>query len=235
MDHLKTEAAANMQFKQGTHVFTSDNHDVGTVDRVILDPRTDEVNGLVVRKGWLFTEDRVVPIGMEATATEDRVILRRSEAIIEDLPEFEETYYVPAGERDYHAGTVVGSESYAEPLYNYPPAGTAWWGYGAYLGAPPVDVRPDYAERVHKNIPEGMVAVKEGARILSLDGDHVGSVEEIFTDAETNHATHIIISQGLLFKDRKLIPTNWVKEAGEDEIILTVNTQLIDSLPEYQG
>ncbi|MFN8447928.1 MAG: PRC-barrel domain-containing protein [Anaerolineae bacterium] len=40
-----------MQFKQGTHVYTSDNQDVGTIDRVVLDPQNDEVVGLVVRKG----------------------------------------------------------------------------------------------------------------------------------------------------------------------------------------
>ena len=33
-----------MQFKQGTHVYTSDGQDVGTVDRVVLDPQTNEVS-----------------------------------------------------------------------------------------------------------------------------------------------------------------------------------------------
>lgn len=51
-----------MQFKQGTHVYTIDGKDVGAIDRVVLDPKTDEVTHVVVRRGWLFSEDKVVPI-----------------------------------------------------------------------------------------------------------------------------------------------------------------------------
>ncbi|MCC6801293.1 MAG: PRC-barrel domain-containing protein [Anaerolineae bacterium] len=229
MDRLKTDSTMNMQFKQGTHVYTSDNQDVGTIDRIVLDPRSDEVNALVVRKGWLFTEDKVVPIDMVETATDEQVTLRQTEAALENLPEYEETYYIPTDERDY------GKDRYADSLYMYPPIGTAWWGYGSYIGAPAYVPQPDYVERRQQNIPAGTVAVKQGARIVSSDGEHVGNVEEVFTDAATNQATHIVISQGLLFKDRKLIPTNWIRLTGEDEIILTVNTRLVDSLPEYAG
>lgn len=235
MDRLTTnETTPNMAFKQGTHVFTSDNHDVGSIERIVLDPQTNEVSAVVVRQGWLFTEDKVVPISMVAATTEDRVTLQETREDLEDLPKFEETYYVSANEAEYRDEDVMG-EPYVTPLYNYPPVGTAWWGFGDYYGVPPLDPRPELIERKQRNIPDNMVAVKEGARIVSSDGEHVGNVEEIFTDAETNHATHIIISQGLLFKDRKLIPTNWVKNAGEDEIVLTVNTRLVDSLPEYEG
>lgn len=234
MERAITQTAANMQFKQGTHVYTSENQDAGTIDRVVLDPQNDEVVGLVVRKGWLFTEDKVVPISMVASATEDRVSLHHSEATLDDLPEFEASYYVPATEDDYRDDTVIRSTPYAAPLYNYPPVGTAWWGFGAYVDYPPIVPEQDYVQRVQSNIPEGTVAVKEGARVVSQDGKHVGNVEEIFTDAATNRVTHLVISQGLVFKDRKLIPSNWVKEAGEEEIVLTVNTNLVNSLPEYE-
>ncbi len=222
-----------MRFKQGTHVYTSDQQDVGTVDRVVLDPATDEVTGLVVRKGWLFTEDKVVPVGMVETATEERVTLRRTEASLDKLPEFEETYYVPAEEYDY-AADVTPAAPYAAPLYTYPPAGTAWWGYGSYIGVPPLGLEPDVATRTEKNIPEGTVAVREGARVISQEGDHVGDIEEVIIDETSDRATHIVIARGLLFKERKLIPANWIKVAGEDEVILTVRTSVVEGLAEYQ-
>lgn len=227
-----------MEFKEGTHVFTSDGEDIGSIDRVVLDPRSNEVRGIVVRQGWLFTEDKVVPIELVDTAVEDRVTLRRSEANLQDLPEFEETYYVPLNEEDFASpdGLTGTPVSYASPLYTYPPVGTAWWGYGAYLGYPPVDagLAPDYAERVKQNIPEGTVAVKEGARVLSRQGEHVGDVERIYADPDTNQVTHIVVSQGLLFKSRKLVPTNWIQQANEEEVMLTVNTSVVDHLPDYQ-
>lgn len=231
MTNYHPNSTVEMQFKQGTHVYTSDDKDVGSIDRVVLDPRTGEVTGIVVRKGFLFTEDRVVPIGLIESATEDRVQLRRGEAALNNLPEYEETYYVPAGEYDYRAGKAATPVPSATPVYGYPPVGVAWWGYGGYL---PVDYMPDYLEYVRKNIPEGTVALKEGARVMSHDGEHVGNVDEIFTDATTKQATHFVISQGLLFKERKLLPTNWIRDAGEDDVMLTVSTQMVNNLPEYE-
>ncbi len=228
----KTEQGTNMQFKEGTHVYTSDGEDVGGIDRVVLDPQTDNVTGLVVRQGWLFTEDKVVPIDLVETTTEDRVTLRKSAASLHKLPVFENTYYVPVKEEDY--GDETPDVPYASTIYGYPPVGVAWWGYGGYLGYPPVELEPQVAERTEQNIPQGDVAVKEGARVISQDGEHVGNVEEIFADPETNHVTHIVISQGLVFKERKLIPTNWISVPGEDEVILTVNTDVVHRLPEYK-
>ena len=225
-----------MDFKEGTHVYTSDGKDVGSVERVILDPDSNEVSGIVVRHGWLFSEDKVVPIRLIENAREDRVVLRQSKHDLQQLPVFEETYYVPANPEAVRNGTVQSyTADYPAPVYPYPPVGTAWWGFGSYFDLPPADnSAPEFTQRTKQNIPEGTVAVKEGARVLSMEGKHVGNVEEIFTDPATNHVTHIVISQGMLFKERKLIPTNWIKSEGEDSVTLTVNTGVIDSLTPYR-
>jgi len=224
-----------MQFKQGTHVYTSDGRDAGTVDRVVLDPQTNQVTDLVVRKGWLFIEDKVVPIEMVASAAENRVTLRQTESDLQKLPKYEETYYVRAAEEDLHNGngTPRVSEDYPEPVYSYPPVGATWWGVGAYNDYMPIDLQPEFTPRVQKNIPEGTVAVREGARVLSHDGKHVGDVEEVFIDSASNRAAHLLISHGTLSKTHKLIPTNWIKEEDDDEVILTVDTSVVDHLPEY--
>src|SRR5215212_7558767 len=131
-----------MNFKHGTHVYTSDGRDAGTVDRVVVDPSTEEVRELIVRKGWLFNEDKVVPTYLVANATEDRVTLVDTEEELDSLPPFEERYYVqPDGHTEderagLEAAADIGIESdvdrYVEPLYSYPPLGTPWWGYGSY-------------------------------------------------------------------------------------------------------
>lgn len=77
-----------MQFKQGTHVYTTDGKDVGAIDRVVLDPRTDEVTHVVVRRGWLFTEDKVVPIDLIDQAVAEQVQLRSDVRDLDQLPEF---------------------------------------------------------------------------------------------------------------------------------------------------
>ncbi len=232
-----------MEFKAGTHVYTADGKDVGSIDRVILDPHTNEISGIVVKQGWLFSEDKVISIDLVNTTTEDRVTLHQTKHNLHDLPSFEETYYVPLEEEDYPKGLsekAVAFPDYAPPAsYGYPPLGTAWWGYGGYFGLPPAeptatsDYGADYIQRTRTNIPEGTIAVREGARVMSLDDQHVGDVEEVFTDPQSNYATHILISQGHLFKEHKLVPTNWIKSERENEVRLTVSTSLVERLPDY--
>jgi hypothetical protein len=115
---------------------------------------------------------------------------------------------------------------YASPLYWYP-------AYGIPGGTPFLPYE-NYGRRVRENIPDNTVALKEGARVLSADGDHVGNIEKVLTDPESERISHFVIKQGLLFKDRKLIPVIWVKEVLEDDVYLGVGTATLKKLPDYQ-
>jgi uncharacterized protein YrrD len=220
-----------MILKEGASVFTSDGREVGEIDRVAIDPESKEVTHVMVRKGLLFKTDKVVPISLVGTATEDRVTLREDTPDLEALPDFEKTHYVTVVD-----AAEAQSEDEADaspPLYWYPPAGYTWWGPSsgpAYYGYP----IPPYVVQTEKNIPEGTVALQEGAKVLSVDGDHVGNIEAVLTDAETDRATHLLISQGLLLKETKLIPTTWISTVLEDQVHLLVGSAQLQDLPSYE-
>ena len=214
-----------MKFKQGAPVHTDTGDDVGTVDQVVIDPRTNEVTYLVVRKGVIFTEDKVVPVSLIASAQDDGIVLQNNAGKLDDLPAFEETYYVPVDEADPAERTE--SATGAPSLYLYPPL-------GGPLTYTPAGYNPGFIAQTTTNIPESDIALKNGANIISQDGHHVGDVEEIVTDPVSTRATHIIVSQGLLFKSRKLIPMGWVHEVVEDEVHVGVMAQTLKLLPDYQ-
>lgn len=215
-----------MEFRQDASVFTANDEHVGHVDRVVLDPRTKDVTHIVVRKGLLFTEDKVVPIELIASATGDRVVLREDAEDLGVLPDFEETHYTMLDEEEStRAKAPAGSPP---PLYWYPRP-------GAPRGYPARFRRPYAAATTERNIPEGAVPLKQGARVISADGEHVGDIERVLTDPELDRATHFVISQGLLRKERKLIPPTWVIRVGEEEVHLAVGSHLLDELPEYSG
>jgi hypothetical protein len=86
----------------------------------------------------------------------------------------------------------------------------------------------------HRNIPEDTVPLKEGTEILSSDDKHVGNVERLFVQTDSNKVTHFLISQGVLFQDRKLIPAHWVKSVDEDRVSLAVSSELLERLPSYK-
>ena len=96
-----------MELKEGTDVFTPSGEQVGKINRFVLDPTTNEVTHIVVQKGWLFPEDRVVPIAMISSATEDRIVLNKEIAEYDGLPPFEETHFVEVTQADLRAGEVA--------------------------------------------------------------------------------------------------------------------------------
>ena len=119
-----------VEFREGTDVLTASGEKLGEVERVI-DPRTREVTHIVVKKGFLFTEDRVLPIEVVDSADGEQVVL--SQNVGDDLeawPVFEETYTIPIdqmpntdtlGPPGETARTV--SARPAPAYYWYPPAG----------------------------------------------------------------------------------------------------------------
>ncbi len=223
-----------MQFKDGTSVYTADDNHVGHIERVVIDPLTKEVTHVIVEHGILFTEDKVLPVQLVDTATDKKVTLKSDIDNLEELPNFEQTHYVGLNNQEVEAIAYPGS-GYASPVYGYPPFGAAFYGFPGFVG-PAIDQTPDpAAARVtQEQIPDNTTALREGARVFSADGEHVGEVEQLFMNEESKKATHLVISQGLFLKDHKLVPINWVKSIMEDEVHLGVQAHTLEELPEFQ-
>lgn len=225
----------HMQFKENADVYDEHGEKVGTIDRVVIDPRTREVTHVVVREGFLFTEDKVVPIDWFSLTAEEKVLLKVPEEKVNELPDFEETHYIPWDEPDTQGDytDTQATRGYAQRYYWYPRSNVYWWGYPgyrAYFGFH----EPPYSTIVERQIPEGTVPLKEGADVISSDNEHVGDVERIFTHPDTGHATHFVISQGLIFKTRKLVPSAWIEAMEEGRVYLAVASDFLDQLEAYE-
>jgi uncharacterized protein YrrD len=100
---------------------------------------------------------------------------------------------------------------------------------GAYRGYP----KPPYVRKTEINIPSGTVPLEEGAKVVSSEGEHVGDVERVYADEEKQRVTHLLISQGLISKSRKLIPSMWVGSVRENEVRLSVAERFVETLPQH--
>lgn len=203
-----------MQLRQDAYVVSADGQNVGRLARVVIDPRSNEITHIVVHRGVFFTEDKLVPISLIAAGLENRVTLRDAAKDLTALPNFEETHYLPLSAEEA-TRLPMGQ---APSLYWYPPAG--------------VPIPPVISETT-ENIPEGTIALKEGAKVITAEGDEAGTIEEILTDPLADRVTHFLISQGLLFPEKKLIPLNWVKEVNEEEVRLAVGKRTLAALEHY--
>jgi uncharacterized protein YrrD len=220
-----------MQFKENAEVLTSSGEKVGRIDRVVIDPKSNELTHLVVKKGVLFTTDKVVPLDQVETATGDQVVLKAGPADPDEFPDFEETHYVPIDRAEAYAKRDLGK---LRPLaWYYPLPGGAWWRrrMGGYPGYPD----PPYTRRTELNIPEDTVPLEEGAKVFSSDDEHVGDVERVYAGEDEQRVTHLLISHGLISKVRRLIPTMWVEHVLTDRVRLSVNKDFVEGLPEYSA
>ena len=219
-----------MELKEGTSVFTPGGEEVGRINRFVLDPRTNEITHVVIEKGWLLPEDKVVPFEKVNFASEDRVVLNEELGNFDELPPFEETHYIQATD-EYP--TTLGTPS--DPVYQYAPA-YYWYPSRTHVGFPGLGLGyyPGVPTETTRNIPQDTVPLTEGANVMSADGEHVGDVERLFIDSDSNKVTHFLISQGLLFKHQKLVPAQWVKSMEENKVYLAVPSRLLERLPSHE-
>jgi uncharacterized protein YrrD len=212
-----------MHLIKGADVYSAQGDNLGTLNRVILDPNTREVTHLVVEKGLLFNTNKIIPIHQVNPQNEEKIILTSSEQDLKGFQDFEEDHFVSLDETDHPATGVDYS-------FWYPPPNYATWQTGGQMVMSSV---PTYAIRTTQNIPEGTVALDEGARVESADHKQVGSIDQLIVDPKNNHVTHLVISAGLLFKERKLIPVNWIATIGQQDVHLSVNARTLEKLPAY--
>jgi uncharacterized protein YrrD len=215
-----------MHFKKDTHVLTHDHNAVGQMDRVVIDPATDDVSHIVVKKGFLFTEDRVIPITDIESTDKEAIILKKTAGNPDDYPEFEETQYVHnAGVEDFERRRT---DEARQLLWYY---STVEAPFLESAPSYPSPKKPLYYKKTRRNIPKDAVALEEGADVTDTDGKKLGTIEDMYAEAETFKVTHLLVSSGMIKKDRKPVPVNWIKDIDEDAVQLHINSRVFEVLP----
>jgi uncharacterized protein YrrD len=193
-----------MEFKNGANIVTDDGKDAGILHRVVINPETNDITHIVIQKGLLFKDDKVIDVAKVASTSPEQVVLNCSAEDLKEMAPLVINQYVPL-----NGGAT-------EEIYDL-------------YGNPTSDRSVVMLRK--RTIPEDLVALKEGARVTSEEGEHVGNIERVFTEPETGTVTHFMVSKGLLQKTRKYVPIDWVSFLDEDEVRLSVGTQMLDDLP----
>lgn len=211
-----------MQFVKGAEVFTAAGERVGRVSRVVIDVKTQDVTDLVIERGALSKEEKVIPVELLDTRIQDRIVLRETNQTVDDLPDYETTHYVPVDQKGVPHENLDASYWYPPVSFQTPAPGRV----------PAVPVQRQ--AKTEPSLPEGKVAITEGAPVISADDKHVGNVEQVILDPEGNSVTHFVIGKGLLLKEHKLVPAFWASSMDEEKIRLSVDASLLDRLPDYK-
>jgi len=203
-------------------VFSSAGEKIGSLDRVVIDPVTKKVSHIIVKEGVLFSSRKVIPITYVELDGE-RIMLSKNAMELEDLPDYIEGAYVSLN------NTNEPSQN-EEAVYWYPPTNLAWWNVRNYDWYP----EPKYVLKTRDILPEGTIALEEGATVISKDGKDLGNIERIIVEPEEKRATHIVVSNGFFSKEFKLVPTLWITNVTEEKVYLSIWSDLFESLPDQE-
>lgn len=205
-----------MQIELGAAVRASDGQEIGTVDRLIVDPESGGVKAAVLRRGALLTRDVEVPLDALQVDADGAVTVLYSAAEVEALPEFEPDRYVSP------------PLEYVSPV-GYPATGLAWpSSYGLPASATgegeAIDgetMRAIDEEMERQNLENAVVGV--GSQVLGRDGEKVGDVHEIAFDEETGRITRLVVRRGLIFADEREVPVSLIASVDDDFVYLSVD------------
>lgn len=175
----------------------------GTLAKVVVDPHARRVTHMIVRKGWLLAEDRVIPIERVARVDKDGIYLNAPAAELNQHPRYRE-------------------ETFVEPLPGWeevPPyaaADTLFFWHNPYLGvAPPI--MPVIEHVVNVGVPGGEVVLRRGADV-TFKSESVGTLDHMLFDPTSGDITHFVV-QGK-GRGRVIVPVEWVSELDQEAIVL---------------
>jgi sporulation protein YlmC with PRC-barrel domain len=207
-----------IQLQKHARILASNAQEVGYLERVVLNPESNVITHIVVRTGPLLNrEDRIVPIELVTDTTDDLVLLEADASTVEAMPLFEERQLVT---EERSVEIAASSEQQA----------TGPGGGLPFVTPVVLDAEETYPTEIVQNIPEGTIAMKEGAKVVTADGENLGHVERILADSDVDQVTHLLISRGLFSKEVKIIPIKWVMRIGEDNVYLNVNKDSVEGL-----
>ena len=240
-----------MKLSSNAKVFMENGEHIGNLSRYVLDPKTKKVASLVIKRGLLEPTEYVLPIEWIDQVDEDGIHLKTVPfKKPEELTPFTEDKFIITDEHAlldkgyvgddmisnyyYYPSLPFGTAGVMPPVETYTSSSSRIAPTPAQMGIP-VEGEEPVIDETQENIPPGDYSLKEGARVLSQDEKHVGNVDKVIINPADNKMTHLVVSRGLLLKERKAVPVDWIDYADTDTVYLTVNSELLSHLPDYQN
>ena len=210
-----------MRVDLGMDVFSTNGDKVGTVERLVLDANTKELDKLIVSSGGLLSKhEKLVDVNMVVGENADGLQIDLTEDQFNELPDYVQDRFRVANEREtvglpYAIAPGTGGGAI---LFGATTGGRGYDGGSFYEPAPAA--QPIIETR--SNVSEQDVMIGEGTEVVGADGEKVGKVGEVFFGEDGQIMGFTV--KGGLFKDDVRIPIDLVSATGSDQITLTVTS-----------
>jgi uncharacterized protein YrrD len=225
---VSSDKELTMRFKAGADVHDYAGEKIGRVKGVVMEGDNETVSGIIVERGFFFTEDRMIPVEWIAQTSEEGNIRLSEDQRAQDAPHFDEEHY----HSDPTRATPAGVEA-APALFYYTAPGYAANSGTAAVAPAIFPTIPGENDMPGVDVPDDSMTLRVGADVRSSDDEKVGRVEEIIANPTDNTVTHFVIERGAFYTTKKMIDMKWVTSIGKDEVLLSVNHDFIERLPDH--
>lgn len=220
-----------MQIHLGTKVVTSDGNEIGKIDRLVVDPRTDEMREFVVHKGFFLQHDTIIPIGAVrdqiGNDDKDTIHLMFSSEDVARMPEFVEAAYVAPPDAFYPStfGTASMDGGMLWPAPMYEPAATT--GYATAESSTATNVAPGAMTDTLAEARPNSVFLTTGTDVEGTDGK-IGTVDELVVDPKRGKVTELIVRKGLFNGKEIRIPTQFIEEIDDAVVHVALSKERLE-------
>jgi osmotically-inducible protein OsmY/sporulation protein YlmC with PRC-barrel domain len=199
----RTRRPGEPGFRIGAPAFALDGR-TGRLDKVVVDPHTRRITHLVIDRGWLLTEDRVVPVALVERATPEGIFLHLNSHEVARQPLYrEERFGSPPPDW--------------EPLPEYAATDVLFWGspYGGV--APPI--LPVVEHTIRHGIPERTIVLERSTEVRTRD-DVMGEIDHLLMDPARQELTHLVVRFDNQPQQPVIVPFEWVEDLGDGYVLL---------------
>jgi uncharacterized protein YrrD len=203
-------------------------HEIGRVERVVLNGDSYEATHLVVKQGGLLhPRYLLMPFDWVIGSGSDRVLIDRADDEVAALPNFEMQHYVRLDQLDDERARHPRSAIRPSDWINYvvPFVASA---FGDPYHAPGVVVTDQL-------LSPSESAVNRGLPVESSDGHKIGEIHEVLLSEPEWRLSGIIITRGFILKHPMRLPADWVARIGRDRITLNRSRQQLEDWERQQG
>ena len=182
-------------FRIGAPVFALDGR-TGHLDKVVIDPHTRRITHLIIHRGVLLTEDRVVPVELVERATPEGIFLHLTSQELTRQPRYQEERF------------VVPAPGW-EPLPGYAATDVRFWG-SPYGGVTP-PIQPVVESTIRHGIPEHTIVRERSTEVRTRD-DVAGEIDHLLVDPIRQELTHLVVCLNDQPQQPVLVPFEWVED-----------------------
>jgi sporulation protein YlmC with PRC-barrel domain len=220
-----------MRLDLDAKVRASDGEDIGSVDRAVVDPRTNEVTHIVVRTGPIFGRDIMVPRkDLERGSQDgDTIQLDLTKDELKEFPDFVMEQY----------GTPP--PTWVDPAgYGFPSTGYAWpIAVDPMMGPVPM-MLPEEDPDAKFEEPD-QVTITKGALVLDRHSDDIGVVDDVRFDAESGQLQGFVLRVGGALRtlfgggDTVEVSRHQIEHVGESLVRLRLAKEEVEAAAEAAG